>query len=404
MHPVPHPFAIAILLCAASVSAQPAGTIRDAAAAVGLNFGLAVSSYQVRDSAASAAAAKAQFNMVVCENEMKFESTENPTGTFRFSGGDAVSGFAVANGMRMRGHSLISFSASRPATGSMATRDTFLTIMRNHIEAVGGHFRAKVLEWDVLNEAMTAGKNTFWNTIGEDYPDSAMAISRRVLGTDGYLYYNEQGADGINEKSNAINDLGKRWLARKVPVDGFGFECHLRAGFDKNDISANIKRFGDLGLRVSLTQVDIRDGSPQDWANLMDACLENFNCVSFVTWGLSDETSWLGSGCACLLYEGNPPTAKAAMIQAVLEAISRADPMVAETRKLFAAIPPGSLGLAVPASIAPFAAFSEAGSVSAPFPIRIYALRNGKVTDVLGRNRRPTPIPTGFQSPILPAR
>jgi hypothetical protein len=301
--------------------------------------------------------------------------------------------------MKMRGHSLISFSASRPSTGSTPTRDTALAIMRNHFEAVGGHFQAKILEWDVLNEAMSAGSHTFWNVIGDDYTDSAMAIARRVIGTGGYLYYNEFGADSINDKSTAILNLGKRWLTDKVPLDGFGLECHLSSGFDKDAISANIKRFGDLGLRVSLTQADIRNATAQDWANLMTACLENYNCVSFVTWGLSDETSWLGSECGCLLYGGSPPTAKARMIQAVLDALSHADPGITAKRKAFAALAPGSLGWVSPASLQPMAASRGAHILSRSSPLRIFPMPNGKAADVLGRYQMPMPVPAGIMGP-----
>lgn len=361
--------------------------MRETANAAGLNFGLAVNSFQIRDAgAAFAVAAKTRFNMAVCEKEMRFESTENPTGTFRYAGGDAVSDFAAESGMKMRGHGLITFSASRPSTGVEATRDNLLTLMRNHIEAVGGHFKTKVLEWDVLDNAASAGENYFAKVIGEDYTDSAMAMARRVIGSDGFLYYNESGADEINEKSNALFAMAKRWLADKVPLDGFGLECHLKSGFDKEAVSANIQRFGDLGLRISLTQVDIKDGTPQDWANLMTACLENFNCVSFVTWGLTDRYSWLGDGCGCLLFSGDPPIAKEPAIQALLQALAKADPKVAARRKAFAAIPPGSLGPQATASL-PVITLYRAAALTGDRRLGIVPLANGVAADILGRFR-----------------
>jgi endo-1,4-beta-xylanase len=334
---------LAFPLMAASAWGQAATTIREAAAAAGLNFGIATNSGDVNN-ATYAAAAKSQFDMVVCENEMKFESTENPIGTFKYNGGDAVSTFAVANNMKMRGHNFIWHSQSSSAAGAVKDRATGLTVMRNHIEAVGGHFKTKIYEWDVLNETYSGGTGSLWYKIGADYTDSALAISRRVLGTSGYLYSNDYGADGVNSKSTAILNIAKKWLDNDVPLDGIGFQCHLNSPINKNDISANIKRFGDLGLRVSLTEIDIKNATATDWTNLVNACLENFNCVSFVTWGLSDSRSWIGSNCGCLLYNGNPPTAKANMVQAVIDALNKADPTIAAKRKQFTAKTPGTYG------------------------------------------------------------
>jgi endo-1,4-beta-xylanase len=383
--------AAAALSISASLAWSQATTMRDAADAAGLNIGIATNSFNVSNSA-YATAAKGQFNMVVCENEMKFESTESPIGSFKYSGGDAVSTFAVANKMVMRGHNFIWHSQSTSAEGAVKDRASGLTVMRNHIEAVGTHFKSKILEWDVLNETYSGGTRSLWYKIGADYTDSALAISRRVIGTSGYLYSNDYGADGVNSKSTAILAIAKKWQDNNVPLDGIGFQCHLDSPIKKADISANIKRFGDLGLRVSLTEIDIKNATAADWTALVGACLENFNCVSFVTWGLSDANSWIGSNCGCLLYNGSPPTAKDAMIQAVLTALKAADPAIVARRKAFAAIPPGSLGpKALNVLQQPL---SRRGSefIFGASPVRIFSTPQGAAIDVMGRNRKIIPV------------
>jgi endo-1,4-beta-xylanase len=384
-----HPLAIALglPLIASTGWAQSASTLRDAAAAVGLNIGIATNSFQVNSAtSAYSKAAGEQFNMVVCENEMKFESTESPIGSFKYNGGDGVSAFAVANNMKMRGHNFIWHSQSGSAQSAVRDRTTGLTVMRNHIEAVGGHFKTKILEWDVLNEITSDGgglRGTFWRSnIGDDYADSALAISRRVIGTNGYLYYNDYGGDGVNNKSTSMFNLVKKWQTNGVPIDGIGLQCHLSSGIRKDDISANIKRFGDLGLRISLTEIDIKNATAQDWTNLMTACLENFNCVSFVTWGLSDANSWIGSNCGCLLYSGTA-TPKTNFIQAVLDALKNADPAIAAKRKEFAARLPGqTTGIYIARPMAKAPAQAEFGRFGVP----VFS-SGSRAVDVLGRNR-----------------
>jgi endo-1,4-beta-xylanase len=404
---------LAFSLFVSSPWAQSATTLRDAADAAGLNIGIATNSFNVSNSS-YASAAKEQFNLVVCENEMKFDQTEGPIGSFKYSAGDAVSAFAVANKMKMRGHNFIWHSQSTTAQAAVHDRASGLTVMRNHIEAVGAHFKDKILEWDVLNEITDVGtanklRNatsrppSFWEpNIGEDFSDSALAIARRVIGTSGYLYYNDFDADGVNAKSNAIISLVKKWQTNKVPIDGIGLQSHLQSPVNKDDISANIKRFGDLGVRISMTEIDIQGATAADWTALIGACLENFNCVSFVTWGLSDANSWRGSGCGCLLYNGTPPTPKAAMIQAVLDALNHADPAIAAKRKAFAAQPPGSLIPPLGIRFAHPATHRVGDRLFGASSIPVFSIGSGTV-DALGRNKTLSPAPASFPGlDILP--
>ena len=49
---------------------------------------------------------KTQFNIVVAENEMKFDATEPSEGQFNYNNGDKMVKYAQQNGMRVRGHAL----------------------------------------------------------------------------------------------------------------------------------------------------------------------------------------------------------------------------------------------------------------------------------------------------------
>ncbi len=407
MFPRPLFIFLSLPLFAGTAWSQTAATLRSAADAAGLNIGIATNSFNVTN-ASYAAVAKAQFNLVVCENEMKFESTEKPIGKFNYKPGDDVYNFASANNMKMRGHNFVWGGQSISAMAVVTNRMNGLSTLRNHIDSVGGHFKTKILEWDVLNEITNDGvngglKGIFWmKAIGDDYADSALVMSRRVIGTNGYLYSNDYGADGVNPKSTAIVAMAKKWQTNHVPIDGIGFQCHLTSPVNKADISTNIKRFGDLGLRVSLTEIDIKDATPADWTALMGACLENFNCVSFVTWGLSDANSWIGSSCGCLLYNGGTPTVKTNMYQAVMDALKAADPTIAAKRKAFTIIPAGSLGPTAALSYFTRPAAHRVGALgSANSPVPVFLNGSGTLVDPLGRVK--TIAPSAFPAvDILP--
>ncbi len=380
---------------AASAWSQTATTLREAAEAIGLNIGVATNSNQVSNATSEyATALKTQFNLVVCENEMKFDGTEPSLGRFTYGGGDGVSAFAVASKMKMRGHNFIWHSQATAAQAAVHDRASGLKVMRDHITAVGGHFKEQILEWDVLNEIVdntglrnaTTRPSSFWDAnIGDDYADSALAISRQVLGTNGYLYYNDYGADGVNTKSTTMFNLAKKWQTNKVPIDGIGLQSHLGTGIRKDDISANVKRFGDIGLRISMTEIDITSSKTEDWVNLLKACIENYNCVSFVTWGLSDDRSWLGSGChGCLLFSGTA-TPKTEIIQALIQTMAQADPTVTAKRKEFIKRLPGAT-TSILYPLARSGARREGNGLFGAFPVPVFSNGSGKSMDALGRN------------------
>jgi endo-1,4-beta-xylanase len=393
-----HLAALALPLLTSSVWAQT--TLKEAAAAAGINIGIATNSNQVSNATSGYATAAKNFNMVVCENEMKFDNTERTIGQFSYNGGDGVSAFAVANQMKMRGHTFIWHSQANTADNAINDRTSGLKVMRDHITAVGGHFKEKIHEWDVINEITADGgglRNSFWRSnIGDDFGDSALVISRRVVGTSGYLYSNDYGADGVNGKSTSIFNMAKKWQTNKVPIDGIGLQAHLGSGLNKQSISDNIKRIGEIGLRVSLTEIDITNSKTADWVNLLNACLENFNCVSFVAWGLADGNSWLGSRCGgCLLYSGSGNSAqpKPEIIDALIAAMKAADPAIVAKRKAFAAMPPGSLG---PNAVGLYDLSRQAvrrGGKNqfglAPMPV--FSTGTGAVVDPLGRAKSVSP-------------
>lgn len=373
---------LAVPLFAYSTWAQ--SSMAAAGKAVGLNIGAATNSNQLTGTSTYITNLKAQFNMVVCENEMKFQPTEGSRGKFSYRGGDGVSDFAKANGMAMRGHTFIWHSQSGWAA-NITGKAEILNVMKTHIDSVGGHFKDKILEWDVLNEITSDAGNglrgTFWQAaLGNDLPDTAFAYAHRVIGEAGHLYYNDYGAEGLNAKSNSIYNLAKRLVEAKAPIDGIGLQCHLSAGLNAKDISSNIKRLGELGLRVSMTEIDIKNGKTADWVNLMNACLENFNCVSFVTWGVDDSRSWIGSNCDCLLYNNNQPKAH---IQALIEALGKADPTVTAKRKEF--IAKGATRVAHPLQNARRMAAGNLLRNASSMPV--FSVSSGAVLNILGRNQ-----------------
>lgn len=107
-------------------------------------------------------------------------------------------------------------------------------------------------------------------------------------------------------------------LAQGVPIDGVGFQGHFIVGQVPSDFAANMQRFANLGLDVSITELDIRMNVPPTAANLQQqasdyayafrACFQVARCTGVTIWGVTDRYSWVpstfpGQGAALLFDE-----------------------------------------------------------------------------------------------------
>jgi len=333
-----------VLLIIGSVSSFAAGTgVKDASLKVFMNFGTCVSG-----SPSSSSRAKTDYNIFECENAMKWDGTEGSQGNFNYSGGDAVANWCSTNGCLMRGHTMC-WGAQTPTWVQSLSRTAMLAAMKNHITNLMTHWKGKVLEWDIVNEAVSDGsaslKGTFWQRqIGNDFIDSAFTYAYQA-DSNVYLYYNDYSAEAAGStKSDYIYNMVKSMQQRGIPIHGVGLQCHLTAPVTKDAISANIKRIGDLGLRVSCTEVDIMKGatSSSSWSNLVQACVENYNATTFLCWGLDDAHSWRGSSCACQLWDasGQP---RSSIITEVENTFTGGDAAVAAKRAAFLKLTPSDI-------------------------------------------------------------
>jgi endo-1,4-beta-xylanase len=139
-----------------------------------------------------------------------------------------------------------------------------------------------------------------------DYVRDAFRWAREADPT-AQLFYNDYGAEPLNNKSDGIYRFLKQLKSEGVPIDGIGFQTHISYDQDLPEASlrANFKRFSDLGLVIHITEMDV--ALPDDKKNDADAlqmqarqyekflrvCLETRGCQAFLTWGLTDKYSWI---------------------------------------------------------------------------------------------------------------
>ena len=311
--------------------------LRTYADELGKNIGVAAASYRYdlyKDEGATAIVAR-EFNMLVGENEMKFDATEPSQGNFSYGGADAVMNLAERKSQAVRGHTLAWHlqvptwvSQDGKKNNNNFTRQQLLDILKNHIVNVVGRYKGKIREWDVCNEVLDDDQSivysdpnayklrpSIWATyIGEEFIDSAFVWAHQA-DPDAKLYINEYGAEFQGRaKTEAYYNLVKRLQQSNVPIDGCGLQCHLTTGeLDTLKLEKNIQRYAQLGLNCIITELDIAYANPYaadaaevqalEYGAVARIWLRNDNCPSLLVWGVADHFSWRQN--QPLLYDAN---------------------------------------------------------------------------------------------------
>ncbi|HEY7375153.1 MAG TPA: endo-1,4-beta-xylanase [Polyangia bacterium] len=285
-------------------------TLKTAANCSGKLFGAALASSHLSESAYATAAREHSF--CTPENEMKWDQIEATRGTFTFGPADQIVTFAMQNGMKIKGHTLVWHKQLPSWVTSLTTAADVRKAMTDHINGVVGHFKGKVTVWDVVNEAfITDGKtgdgnprlrdSVFSTVIGSTFIDEAF-MAARAADKDALLVYNEFANEGLSDKSNAVYDMVKSMKMRGIPIDGVGLQMHI--GYNTNptaaDVATNMQRLADLGLQIFISEMDVNScagySDAQEKAQYHDmvaACVAQPACAAVTVWGITDKYTWL---------------------------------------------------------------------------------------------------------------
>jgi endo-1,4-beta-xylanase len=284
--------------------------LRQAGAAVNRRIGTALMSNRLSNGKVKGLVVR-EFDSLTPENEMKWESIEPAPGRFNFEAGDRLVAFAAENGIRMRGHTLVWHSQLAFWVKGLKP-DALRAAIARHIENVAGHFKGKIGQWDVVNEAIADGPS------GELRPDSPFAVLGPTFIDDAFrlahkvdpaaqLFYNDYEIEGDDVKSNAAYALCKRLKEAGVPIHGVGFQMHVdpRHWPSAETIRKNMERYAALGLMIEFTEMDVPVGSfsgtieekltrqREVTRDIVAACVAVEKCTGITFWGLTDGDSWL---------------------------------------------------------------------------------------------------------------
>ncbi len=314
-------------------------TLREYAAKHGKRIGTAISMWKNDLNNAALPETQevaAQFNMLVAENEMKFDALQPAQNSFNFGSADQLIDFAERNQMAVRGHCLAWYnqlptwvSSDGKKNDKNWSRAEALKILENHITQVVTHFKGRVAEWDVVNECLDDDQTAVrtnpdgydlrrecvWTkAIGEDYIDSAFVYAHRA-DPEAKLYLNDYDVELQGKaKSVAFYNLAVRLKKAGIPIHGVGLQCHFSVGdVDSLKLAQTFSRFAEVGLECIVTELDMGIASATDdlleeqarnYRVITDIVLNNEHCPNLVIWGLKDNNSWREASSPLLYTSG----------------------------------------------------------------------------------------------------
>ncbi len=246
---------------------------------------------------------------------------------YSFADADAVAGFARANGMTMRGHTLVWHDQNpawlfKDASGvdlqpSAASRALVLQRLDSHIRKVVRRYRDVVSSWDVVNEVTDPSqpdglRHSPWYTLAgpTEYIEKAFQVAAEEA-PGARLCINEYITTDPVRRQNLVKVVqGLR--SRGVPVSCVGHQMHVNVDAPSvADVAPTIQAFSGLGLDNQVTEMDVsvygdstsryEEVPPQILAKQASRYEELFReyrrlkgQISSVTlWGIADDNTWL---------------------------------------------------------------------------------------------------------------
>jgi len=348
----------AALLPAIAPFARAQGTagesLKDVAARKGMRFGTAISAGRNQfGDAAYRALVERECNLIVLENEMKWQALEPAPGKPNFGPADDVIAWAKDKGIAVRGHNLF-WQTEKWVPAWVAKQDfgkqpgkAAEQLMRTHVSTVCGHFGKTIKSWDVVNEAVDPAdgklrQNALTKPLGAiEQIDLAFRLAHEYAPQAQLVYNDYMRGDAGSAKHRAgvlalLADLKKRG----TPVNALGLQSHIGSWDETDKGRADLvewRKFLDevtgMGYDLLITELDVNDRRlPADIAkrdagvaaatrDFLDVTLAYPRLRDILVWGLADNISWLQT------WDEAPRTDKLPMRPTPFDAQLKAKPM-----------------------------------------------------------------------------
>ncbi|MDP8912320.1 MAG: endo-1,4-beta-xylanase, partial [Pseudomonadota bacterium] len=268
--------------------------------------------------------------LLVPENELKWQWVRPSATDFNFRQFDAIVDYAIAQGMKLRGHTLFWAPEKwypkwlvghdfgpQPAKAAEA-------MLANHVRTVCRRYGTKIYSYDVVNEAVEPETGAIRDTVvtramgGEAMLD-VMFHTARAEAPQAELVYNdymswERGTEDETHIQGVLKLL-QGFRKRGTPVDALGIQSHIRLLKERpvaeivRESEGPWRRFLDevvgMGYGLVITEFDVNDRKAPDDIALRDRMVADYarayldvmlsykQLRDVLAWGMVDKYSWL---------------------------------------------------------------------------------------------------------------
>ncbi len=278
-------------------------------------MGAAVAMGALRDNETYRQTVITEMGSITAENAMKMNNISTGRGTYFWDDADDLVDFAEQHGIRVHGHTLLWYQHTPNWVSEFSgSREEWIAIMREYIQAVVGRYRGRVASWDVVNEIIlddgTLRPSVWLTNIGREYIGLAFQFAHEA-DPDALLFYNDYGHEYSHNRRLASKQLADSLVDAGIPIHGIGLQMHTNTNRSVNDLRYAIMAAATTKLLVHVSEFDVAvnpDGNPN--ATFTDALAvrqrESYRAVAkamldlpqeqrfgITFWGVSDNNSWL---------------------------------------------------------------------------------------------------------------
>jgi endo-1,4-beta-xylanase len=237
----------------------------------------------------------------------QWQFIEPVLGVFNYTEGEIVTNLAKKDGQILRCHNLVWHSQLAPwVEADTWDRANMTAMLRQHVLSEAGHWKGQCYAWDVVNEGLnedgTYRESIFYTVLGEDYFKIAFEAAAEA-DPDAKLYYNDYNIESPGPKAEGVKRIVKMLKDAGLKIDGVGLQSHFVVGSTPtiDQQISTMQGYADLGVEVSITELDIRLNLPVNASNLaqqkkdyktsVGACMQVKECVGITIWDFYDPVS-----------------------------------------------------------------------------------------------------------------
>jgi endo-1,4-beta-xylanase len=309
----------AALMAAFPARSADQRSLKSLAAEKGIVFGSAVGNGSFAD-ARYIEILQRECAVLVPENELKSYVIASRQATENFAPADRIADFAKANGMRLRGHTLLWNRAEFTpkwlgqwlATQSAKPAERYL---RDYIRSVCSRY-PQIHSWDVVNETIDPKTGEvrdapFTQVLQFDVLRIAFEAARESAPRAQLVYNDYMSWEAGNETHRAgVLKLLERFKRERVPVDALGIQGHI--GNDGHIHKPQLRQWRafiddvvGMGYALLVTEFDVNDKDlPAEVKSrdaqiasaardFLDVMLSYEQLDQLLCWGMVDKYSWL---------------------------------------------------------------------------------------------------------------